>query len=59
MHYGNAYDNAFWDGTQMTYGDGASNAHPLVELDVAAHEMSHGVTENTAGPELHAATRAA
>ena len=32
----------------MTYGDGSSNANPLVELDVAAHEMSHGVTENTA-----------
>jgi Zn-dependent metalloprotease len=49
VHYGNNYENAFWDGTQMTYGDGASNTHPLVELDVAAHEMSHGVTENTAG----------
>ena len=33
----------------MTYGDGAGNAHPLTSLDVAGHEMSHGVTENTAG----------
>ncbi|HET8601920.1 MAG TPA: M4 family metallopeptidase [Segeticoccus sp.] len=49
VHYGNNYVNAFWDGTQMTYGDGANNQHPLVELDVAGHEMSHGVTENTAG----------
>jgi len=49
VHYGDSYQNAFWDGTQMTYGDGAGNTHPLVELDVAAHEMSHGVTENTAG----------
>ncbi|MEO9153775.1 MAG: M4 family metallopeptidase [Lapillicoccus sp.] len=49
VHYGNAYVNAFWDGTQMTYGDGTGNTHPLVELDVAGHEMSHGVTENTAG----------
>ncbi|NHN54586.1 M4 family metallopeptidase [Calidifontibacter sp. DB0510] len=49
VHYGNNYANAFWDGTQMTYGDGANNANPLVELDVAGHEMSHGVTENTAG----------
>ena len=49
VHYGDNYQNAFWDGTQMTYGDGAGNTHPLVELDVAAHEMSHGVTENTAG----------
>ncbi|MEP6796638.1 MAG: M4 family peptidase, partial [Lapillicoccus sp.] len=48
VHYGNAYVNAFWDGTQMTYGDGAGNNAPLVELDVAGHEMSHGVTENTA-----------
>lgn len=48
VHYGNAYANAFWDGTQMTYGDGAGNARPLTSIDVAAHEMSHGVTENTA-----------
>jgi Zn-dependent metalloprotease len=48
VHYGNAYVNAFWDGTQMTYGDGANNARPLTSIDVAAHEMSHGVTENTA-----------
>ncbi|XAN46173.1 M4 family metallopeptidase [Micromonospora oryzae] len=46
VHYGNAYVNAFWDGAQMTYGDGAGNARPLVALDVAGHEMSHGVTEN-------------
>jgi Zn-dependent metalloprotease/subtilisin-like proprotein convertase family protein len=46
VHYGNAYVNAFWDGAQMTYGDGSGNARPLVALDVAGHEMSHGVTEN-------------
>ena len=46
VHYGNAYVNAFWDGAQMTYGDGSGNAKPLVALDVAGHEMSHGVTEN-------------
>lgn len=51
VHYGNEYVNAFWDGQQMTYGDGAGNENPLVELDVAGHEMSHGVTENTAGLE--------
>jgi hypothetical protein len=48
VHYGNAYVNAFWDGTQMTYGDGAGNARPLTAVDVAGHEMSHGVTEATA-----------
>ena len=30
VHYGNNYVNAFWDGAQMTYGDGAGNAKPLV-----------------------------
>ncbi|WGY02390.1 M4 family metallopeptidase [Nocardioides sp. QY071] len=49
VHFANAMQNAFWDGEQMSYGDGAGNAAPLVELDVAGHEMSHGVTENTAG----------
>jgi len=48
VHYGNAYNNAFWDGTQMTYGDGANNTRPLTSIDVAGHEMSHGVTDNTA-----------
>ncbi len=32
----------------MTYGDGAGNTKPLTSIDVAGHEMSHGVTENTA-----------
>ncbi|GAA1115276.1 MULTISPECIES: M4 family metallopeptidase [Kitasatospora] len=51
VHYGRNYVNAFWDDSCfcMTYGDGASNTHPLTELDVAGHEMSHGVTANTAG----------
>ena len=49
VHYGTNYVNAFWDGTKMTYGDGDGvNSGPLVSLDVAGHEMSHGVTENTA-----------
>jgi subtilisin-like proprotein convertase family protein len=45
VHYGNNYVNAFWDGAQMTYGDGSGNAKPLVSIDVAAHEMTHGVTD--------------
>ena len=49
VHYGKNYVNAFWDGTKMTYGDGDGvDFGPLVSLDVAGHEMSHGVTENTA-----------
>lgn len=52
VHYGKNYVNAFWDGTRMTYGDGdGSNYGPLTSLDVAGHEMSHGVTEHTAGLE--------
>ncbi|MFE9863338.1 M4 family metallopeptidase [Streptomyces sp. NPDC005506] len=51
VHYGNGYNNAFWDDTCfcMTYGDGdGSTFGPLVALDVAGHEMSHGVTSKTA-----------
>ncbi|NUS31004.1 MAG: M4 family peptidase [Streptomyces sp.] len=50
-HYGNNYVNAFWQDACfcMTYGDGSGNTHPLTALDVAAHEMSHGVTAATAG----------
>jgi len=51
VHYGNSYENAFWDDSCfcMTYGDGGSTLNPLVALDVAGHEMSHGVTSATAG----------
>ncbi|HZF88058.1 M4 family metallopeptidase [Streptomyces sp.] len=51
VHYGNAYVNAFWSDSCfcMTYGDGEGNLKPLTSLDVAAHEMTHGVTSNTAG----------
>ncbi|MFF5855221.1 M4 family metallopeptidase [Streptomyces sp. NPDC012751] len=50
VHYGNAYVNAFWDDSCfcMTYGDGSGNAKPLTSIDVAGHEMSHGVTSATA-----------
>ena len=49
VHYGRNYDNAFWDGSSMTFGDGASIFYPLVSLDVAAHEVSHGFTEVNSG----------
>jgi thermolysin len=50
VHYGRNYNNAFWNGTNMTYGDGdGSTFTPLVSLDVAGHEITHGVTEKTAG----------
>ncbi|WP_429149457.1 M4 family metallopeptidase [Aeromonas rivipollensis] len=49
VHYGRNYENAFWDGSQMTFGDGATTFYPLVSLDVAAHEVSHGFTEQNSG----------
>jgi Zn-dependent metalloprotease len=55
VHYGVGFDNAFWNGAQMVYGDGSG--HLFVEggltkaLDVIGHEMTHGVTQYTAGLE--------
>ncbi|MEW1752510.1 M4 family metallopeptidase [Streptomyces angustmyceticus] len=50
VHYGKNYVNAFWDDDCfcMSYGDGEGDKAPLTALDVAAHEMSHGVTAATA-----------
>ncbi|WP_434631546.1 M4 family metallopeptidase [Chromobacterium sp. CV08] len=45
VHYGVNYEDAFWDGEAMHFGDGASKFYPLVSLDVSAHEISHGFTE--------------
>lgn len=45
VHYGDGYENAYWDGKQMTFGDGESMMYPLVSLGVGAHEISHGFTE--------------
>jgi pseudolysin len=42
-------DNAYWDGAQMTFGDGISVFYPLVSLGVGAHEISHGFTEHHSG----------
>lgn len=51
VHYGTAYENAYWDGKQMTFGDGDTMMYPLVSLGVGAHEVSHGFTEQHAGLE--------
>ena len=45
VHYSTNYENAFWDGSSMTFGDGYTTFYPLVSLDVSAHEVSHGFTE--------------
>jgi Zn-dependent metalloprotease len=47
VHYDVNYVNAFWDGDEMTYGDGGGGYTPLTSLDVTGHEISHGVTEFT------------
>ena len=48
VHYDNNYGNAFWDGTRMTYGDGSGNNTPFTAIDITGHEITHGLTENTA-----------
>ena len=45
VHFGNNYENAFWDSKEMTFGDGDTMLYPLVSLGVGAHEISHGFTE--------------
>jgi Zn-dependent metalloprotease len=48
VHYSTNYNNAFWDGQRMTYGDGNGTTFtPLTGLDVCGHEVSHGLTSNT------------
>jgi subtilisin-like proprotein convertase family protein len=50
VHVGNNYVNAYWDGTKMNYGDGnGRDASSLTTLDIAGHEITHGLTERTAG----------
>ena len=49
VHYSTGFVNAFWDGTEMTYGDGDGiDYNPLTSLDIVGHEITHAVTENTA-----------
>ncbi|MCW3124564.1 MAG: C-terminal target protein [Bacteroidetes bacterium] len=48
VHYDNAYLNAFWDGTEMNFGDGSTGYQPLTSLDITGHEISHGLTQFTA-----------
>lgn len=49
VHYSSNYNNAFWDGVRMTYGDGDGTTFtPLTALDVCGHEITHAVTTNTA-----------
>jgi Zn-dependent metalloprotease len=49
VHYGQDYDNAFWDGARMVFGDGDGRLFTgfTRAVDVIGHELTHGVTENT------------
>ena len=55
VHYGDGFNNAFWDGQRMVFGDGNGELFTTFtrSLDVIAHELAHGVTEFTAGLEYH------
>jgi len=49
VHYGKKFNNAFWDGAEMVYGDGDNKTFAgfTKALDVVAHELTHGVTQFT------------
>lgn len=53
VHFGDKYDNAFWDGQRMVFGDGDGELFGrfTASLDVIGHELGHGVTEDEAGLE--------
>ncbi len=53
VHYGDDYNNAFWNGTQMVYGDGDGDIfHRFTKsIDVIGHELAHGVTQYEAALE--------
>ncbi|MCP2338776.1 M4 family metallopeptidase [Actinomadura rupiterrae] len=55
VHYGQNYDNAFWNGEQMVYGDGDGTLFTAFTgpLDVTGHELTHGVTQYTAALEYY------
>lgn len=55
VHYGASYQNAFWDGQEMIFGDGDGVVFSdfTKSLDVIGHELTHGVTEFTANLEYH------
>jgi Zn-dependent metalloprotease len=51
VHYGQDYDNAFWDGQRMVFGDGDGVLFNrfTIAVDIMGHELTHGVTEHEAG----------
>jgi Zn-dependent metalloprotease len=55
VHYGDRFNNAFWDGQHMVFGDGDGRLFTdfTKSVDVIGHELTHGVTENTAALVYH------
>ncbi|WP_315791042.1 M4 family metallopeptidase [Fischerella sp. JS2] len=55
VHYGVRYDNAFWNGDQMVYGDGDGEIFQRFTkcIDVIGHELTHGVTQYEAGLQYY------
>jgi Zn-dependent metalloprotease len=55
VHYDQNYDNAFWDGQQMVFGDGDGKLFVgfTKAIDVIGHELTHGVTQYTANLDYH------
>lgn len=51
-HFGTNFDNAFWYRNTMNFGDGQM-LYPLVTMDIAGHEVSHGFTQQHSGLEYH------
>ena len=51
VHFGEKYDNAFWNGQQMVFGDGDGDLFNrfTISLDIIGHELTHGVTGDEAG----------
>lgn len=57
VHYGISYDNAFWNGRQMVYGDGDEDLPEderlfnrfTIAIDIIGHELAHGITQFSAG----------
>jgi Zn-dependent metalloprotease len=60
VHYGEQYNNAFWNGTQMVYGDGDGEIFERFTkcLDIVGHELTHGVTQYEAALEYQSQTGA-
>ena len=49
VHVDENMQNAFWDSEYISFGDGGEQLYPMVSLDITAHEICHGFTEQHSG----------